>query len=462
MNELLKLCGYREQELESELPRVEKAFNKLGITDEDIVQGKQRLTKYFDTELKGIRKGLRLCVREFVNSVLAREDGKKKVLTGFMAPGFDVIGSAAVSHSKEVFSAHQSWAILLVVGRIFDKMVPVLEAAEKEWLKAGVVAHCANVKAILGPITLGLIPKPDLLVSSGYLCEVAPKTLDLFHELYDIPVFSYDSCLDSDLSTDYDASKRTAVLAAKNMRKLVERIQEIVGFEITDDMIWEVINARTELQTTSLKIRRLVESSDPLPISTINDSVWSCLGTLTLSIDETAEAVDAIHTYYEELQERVDKGLGVVEKGAPRILTYCPGGTNPIPEHYITELGIAIVGSSFGLVVPQPYEEEFKDPYLVMAMGRQRMNINQNLRERAAMMIEACKRLKVDGVLDRYHVGCRALAGDALVLESAIKKELGIPVLLLEWEDFDPRVYNQDDYERRLEVFKEMMTGRSA
>jgi hypothetical protein len=36
MIELLKLCGYSEQEIESESPRVEKAFNKLGITAEDI------------------------------------------------------------------------------------------------------------------------------------------------------------------------------------------------------------------------------------------------------------------------------------------------------------------------------------------------------------------------------------------------------------------------------------------
>jgi len=77
------------------------------------------------------------------------------------------------------------------------------------------------------------------------------------------------------------------------------------------------------------------------------------------------------------------------------------------------------------------------------------------------LIIEGCKRLNVDGVLDRYHVGCRTVAGDALVLENAIKKELGIPVLLLEWENFDPRAYNHEEYKRRLEVFKTMLTKRS-
>jgi len=43
MIELLKLCGFQEQEIEAELPRVDKAFAKLGINTEDIERGKQRL-----------------------------------------------------------------------------------------------------------------------------------------------------------------------------------------------------------------------------------------------------------------------------------------------------------------------------------------------------------------------------------------------------------------------------------
>ena len=77
MIELLTLCGFEPQEIESELPRVEKAFNKLGITAGDIEQGKQRLAKYYDIELKGVRKAFRLCVRELVDSLLLKEEGKK-------------------------------------------------------------------------------------------------------------------------------------------------------------------------------------------------------------------------------------------------------------------------------------------------------------------------------------------------------------------------------------------------
>ena len=455
MIELLKMCGFEADEAKTELPKIEKAFNKLGITAEDIERGKQRLTKYYDIELEGLRKVLRLCVLELVNSVLAREEGKTKIVCGFMAPCFSIFGSALVSKSKEVSAVHQSWAFQLVVGCIFDKMVPVLEAAERKWLKAGAVSHCNNVKSLVGLFALDLMPRPDLLITSGYLCETAPKTIDLLHELYDIPVCCYDTCQDREFNDYPAATERIVSLAAKSLRRLIARVQEVVGFEITDDMLREVIDARSRLNDALGKLRDLIESSDPLPIRATHETLLTALNSLTLSIDSLPETIDAIDTLRGELQERVNKGLGVVEKGAPRILALLPSHhADPRLEHLIGELDIAIVASDPSFNVP--YEKASKDPYEVMSQ----QSPFTSLSRRIPLIIEGCKRLNIDGVLDRFHVGCRAVAGDALIIRDAIGKELGIPVLLLEWENFDPRVYNHKQYKRRLEVFKTMLVER--
>ena len=123
MIELLTLCGFEEQEIELELPRIEKAFNKLGINTEDIERGKQRLRKYYDIELKGIRKVFRLCIRELVNVMLVREESEKKVIYGFMAPGIDLICSALVNRSNNVMAISQCWALQIIYGCVFGKIV---------------------------------------------------------------------------------------------------------------------------------------------------------------------------------------------------------------------------------------------------------------------------------------------------------------------------------------------------
>jgi hypothetical protein len=456
MIELLELCGYSEQEIESELPRVEKAFNKLGITVDDIERGKQRLSKYYDVELKGVRKALRLILRELVDALLVRDEGVKNIIYGFMAPGFDLLSSALVTKSRDVFSIHHSWAFQIFVGCVFGKIVPILEEAERKWLKAGMVAHCANLKTLVGPLTLGMYPKPDLLVTTGLLCETSPKTVDLFHEFYDIPVWYVDACQDRTSGEYPEPSERVAISAAKSLKRLAERIQEVVGFEITDDMLLEVQDAKGKMGEAFGRIRDLIANSAPLPLSPAHENIWMCLNVLALSIDGITEATEAVDTLYEELRERVAKGLGVVEKEAPRVLATLPmGQTDPRLEHLACEVGIAIVATDRNLEVS--IKEIPEDPYMRFGIGMQVGAMHVPPAMRIPLLIEGCKKLNIDGVLDRFHVGCRAVAGDALLIENAIKKELGIPVMLLEWENFDPRVYKHEEYKKRLEIFKMMM-----
>jgi benzoyl-CoA reductase/2-hydroxyglutaryl-CoA dehydratase subunit BcrC/BadD/HgdB len=181
---------------------------------------------------------------------------------------------------------------------------------------------------------------------------------------------------------------------------------------------------------------------------------------MTLSISDIEEATRAFDLIYEELQERIDSGLGVVERGAPRVMAVLPAGqTDPRLEHLACEVGIAIIAIDMSLRIP--FQETSDDPYLMYALGSQQHTLGMPLKGRIPLIIEGCRNLKVDGLLDRYHVGCRSTVADALSIEKAVKKELGIPVLVLEWENFDPRVYDGDDYRTKLNLFKEMMTKQS-
>lgn len=455
MIELLKLCGYEEKEIASELPRIKKAFDKLGINAEDIERAKQRLHKYYEIELKGTQKVFRLIVRELVDSLLLRDDGDKKVIYGFMCPGIDLINSALVSKSSEVCAIYHSWAFQIVVGCVFGKIVPIIEEAEKLWLKDGVVAHCANVKTLVGPIVLGLFPKPDLLVTAGFMCETAPKTLDLLHELYNIPVWYIDNCQDRGFREFPEPSRRIASLTAKSMKSCAGRIQEIVGFEITDDMLREVQKAKDNLNGAIGRLKELVSSSDPFAVSPANENVWGCLNSLALTVDGLAEATEAINLLYEEVREKVAKGLGVVEKGAPRVLVTLPmGQTDPSLEQLACEVGIVLL-SSMDRGMKVTYKDTSEDPYMKFGLDSQQKRFL--LKNRIPMMIEGCRNMNIDGVLDRFHVGCRMVAADAMIIASAIKKELGIPVLVLEWENFDPRAYDHMQFKNRFEVFKSMM-----
>jgi hypothetical protein len=47
-----------------------------------------------------------------------------------------------------------------------------------------------------------------------------------------------------------------------------------------------------------------------------------------------------------------------------------------------------------------------------------------------------------------------------MIINDAVTKDLGIPALLMEWENFDPRTYKHEQYKQRLEVFKAIMSPK--
>jgi benzoyl-CoA reductase/2-hydroxyglutaryl-CoA dehydratase subunit BcrC/BadD/HgdB len=234
-------------------------------------------------------------------------------------------------------------------------------------------------------------------------------------------------------------------------------VQEIVGFGITDDMLSEVPDAKKDLMTVSSKLHDLLTWSDPLPLSATHTILLQSLNQFAIDTTNLPSVVDAVNTLYGELKERVNKGVGVVEKGAPRVIVLNPPHyADPRLEHLIGEVGMAAVateGGGFRTTLEKPPE----DPYGKLLAGFLQSSLCVRTPARARIIIEGCKRLKVDGVLNRYHAGCRTVTGEAVMIGDAIKKELGLPVLLLEWEGFDPRVYDHERYKKRLEVFKTMM-----
>jgi benzoyl-CoA reductase/2-hydroxyglutaryl-CoA dehydratase subunit BcrC/BadD/HgdB len=464
MRNLLTLCGFEQNEIDMILPRAEAAFSRLGIEKEDFDRAANRLRNYYDMELNGIKRAIGLCIRDVIDTILAREDGKK-IIYGIMASCLEVLGTAVRLYSDDVHVSQITNSFPFVLGCVFGKLEPILEAAESKWLKAGGVRHCGNVKACSGLMSLGMLPKPDLLVTSGQLCDTAPKTVDLLHEFYDIPVCYFDTCQDTSFQ-EYPDLTRPGRLLARSLRELSKTISRTVDIEITDDVVTEAITKRNELGGALRRLQSLLESSDPLALSPTHDQVWACLNTSSFNLPSLKEAVAVINEIYQQVERRILNGEGVLPKGAPRIISTLPANSSdPRQEHLLSELGIASVSFEAGLFPLHgnryiDFELETpSDPYEMIAWNLQKPLFHV-AGARASIIVEACKRLNVDGVLCRYHVGCRNVSADAMILRDEIDRQLHIPVLLLQWESFDPRIYNEAELRTQVQAFKEIMTKR--
>jgi len=463
MLEFLEMCGFEEKERRTQQPRVQEVFDRLGLSDQDLERAKDRMTTFYDLDLLGVRKIMRILVKDLCNTVLMREDGRTRVVHSCMAPGMDILGSALMDNYDDAGWIDPNFTFMAILGGLFDKYVPILEAAERQWLKSGAVAHCGMVKSRVGLISLGLIPKPDLTITTGFACETSPKVNELLEEVYGIPACYVDACQDREL-WEYPDSTRVISFAAKSMRAAVERIHEVTGCRITDDMLWKVLEERKAFEDAVGRLKTLVQMSDPIPFRSAHLTLLMALDLIPATADGFVELVDALDTLHEELLERTRQGIGATSKGAPRVLGMFPHHhADPRWEHVANQMGVAIVACDFE-GAPQGGAagdvRELGDPYWAIV---QHLNgpFTQPLGGRLDIILNMCRNLRVDGVFCHYHPGCRYVVADVMIVREAILKELGIPVLMIEWENFDPRAYNHEQYETKLETFKSMMESSS-
>ena len=100
-DELFKLCGFEDEEIKKERHRIEASFERLGIGPEDMDTADSWVRQNHDVSLKGVRKLLGAWLKELIDLVLAKDEGKKIVYFGFPA----IIGPGLMlsASSEEVF-----------------------------------------------------------------------------------------------------------------------------------------------------------------------------------------------------------------------------------------------------------------------------------------------------------------------------------------------------------------------
>jgi benzoyl-CoA reductase/2-hydroxyglutaryl-CoA dehydratase subunit BcrC/BadD/HgdB len=464
MRELLQLCAYKPEEIERELPRVKKSFEKLGIFSEDVEIGKGRIRDFFEIELEGVRKILGVYLRELVSLGLARDEHEKVIYTALPNLSGDLLAAAMVKEGASVYVGIPDLLLMLVLQVFFNKNIKHYEAAEKHAMSVG-QAHCGCKQTHLGALLCNTIPKPDLHVGFAIYCDEAPKVDALYEELFNIPVSIVSRCQDIDWHDTEGTPERIVNYFAESMRRSVRDAEKVVGYGITDEMIGSCFMDTMGFFMDFVKLETMVCHSDPLPLSMTTLWYFYIMLSVIVRPENRARRKDALKTLIAETEERIKQGEGVTEKGAPRIiLGAVPSMVDPSLDGLIRELGLSIPLAECQC---SPPDADFMpktgdpntpmDPYVGLARLFLASPIVGNLSTRIPNLIKACKRYNIDGVILLLHYSCRPFATDALMVKDALKKELGIPVLVLEGDIYDPRYYTKEQLRTRIESFAELL-----
>lgn len=455
-SEFLRLCGFEPEEIKREERRTEKAFEILEISDADTDRAKAKIEKYFDIELPSMRRILGLWMKELVDMVLAKDEGKKVIYVSY--PPIPQMAAAMSLTSDRVYCASPDIVLSNTLNLLFDKINPVLETAEKNGLAPG-IAFCSYLQTRLGSIVKGIVPRPDLLIPSSYLCDLTPATDQLLHELYGIPVAYVDNLIDEkgDRWPD-DINPRKVRYFAREMENAIDMYTRVTGYQLPEKEVREAVGVADKIHFTCGRIQEL-RKADPLPFRQSDYHLAMSLVNIGRGLREGTEILNSLIV---ELEKRITAGKGIVEKGAPRVmLVMMPH--DPALEATIGELGLAACVHAGAATRSPSRPVAYTSLWEEVADGNMRgRGANYSSLAYILQLKESARLWDVEGLVFFRHYSCRQYSIFPARAKEVIEEEQGIPVLLLDGDYCDFRSYNVQQMRTRLETFAEMVKSNKA
>ncbi|HEX75308.1 MAG TPA: 2-hydroxyacyl-CoA dehydratase [Dehalococcoidia bacterium] len=458
-DELLKLCGFEDDEIKREKPRIDKAFQKLEIGPADMETAENWVRQNHEVELVGVRKLLGAWLKELIDLVLAKDEGKKVVYYGF--PSIAGPGMAIKAAAQEaVYCACPDVVLCHTVGQIFNKLTPILEAGEENGLPPG-HGLCSLQQIRVGGLAKGIIPVPDLVTGSSYYCDMGSKADELLHEKYGHRAVYVDGSMDSRWGEYPDYLPQRVEFLGAQLNKLFDTVKEVIGVEITGDAWDKALSIRRQLYR-GIKESDDLMKADPMPVSQaeIGLVMWLASGCTGRAMDEGPRAVATLN---QEIKKRVDEGIGVVEKGAPRVMIISTHFSDASVTRMIENAGLALCATVFSTPPPKAESEttytSLGEIITEREMAAGIYHSSYGMAERTAKAIED---LNIDGVIWNYLFNCRPSAMTSHFVKKWVEENIGIPVLSLETDVYDSRSYSAATMRTKVETFAEILRARKA
>jgi len=430
----------------------------LQIGPEDMEPAQRCVRQNHDVELEGVRKLLGAWLKELIDLILAKDEGKKVVYFGF--PAITRPGILIASASEEIYCACPDTILCYTMGQIFNKLTPILEAGEQNGLPPG-HALCSLWQIKVGALAKGIIPAPDMAMASSYYCDMGSKADDLLHEIYGTPIVYVDGSMDSAWGEYPDFSPQRVMFLGAELNQLFEEVKNIVGVEVTPDA-WQ--KAAPVIRQYYGGIGQLTEliKADPVPIYGAETALATILGAACTGRGIT-EGSRAINILIEEVKKRVDAGVGVVEKGAPRVMVFVGNFSDASIMRMIENAGLAVPQTFF--TVPPPKAKasaSYTTVGEIMAESEMRGGLYHSSYGAVKRTEVALKYSNLDGVIYNYPFNCRPAALMSHILKKWVEENSGIPALSLESDLYDSRYYSAAAMRTRVETFADMLRLRKA
>jgi benzoyl-CoA reductase subunit B len=386
-------------------------------------------------------------VQEYVERIVtAKEKGRCVATHGTQQPleiyeAMDVVG---------VFN--EFWGVISDVVKL--ESVPEALSISSSTGTPGEV--CSFFRNMDGLMHAGKWPKSDVFLYATSSCD----NVKAFHTLgrrYAVPDFGMERPY-------YPYTPRAMEHWKNEHKRLIAFLEEKTGKKLDYDRLKETVRLSYRLTELSLEIDRLARHV-PCPLSA------ECFGGVLLALrlmPGTQIAVDYLTSLRDELQERVDGGIGAVEDERFRVIwsSFTPFWDPTLLAFMQQKYGAVSVGevlsnwrgSAQWMLDPD-------DPLGNLAYRTQLAPGNcqyASSQDWAGNVVDQARRLKADGAIYNNNWGCKQASGLGTLVRDELMRHCNVPSLTLNVDVIDATFVTRAEIESQLDGFFETIEGSKA
>ncbi|MBE0480159.1 MAG: 2-hydroxyacyl-CoA dehydratase [Dehalococcoidia bacterium] len=311
----------------------------------------------------------------------------------------------------------------------------------------------------------GGMPELDMLLGCSMGCDPRWKWYQALGRYKDTPIYNMDVLMppsDADMAAIRPHSVR---YMAEEIRGLIGFLEEQTGRKMDYDRLMSIIRLVEETRwwwREAYKLRKAV----PCPMSTQDHFVLFVPHHMMLTDEFTLEFYKGL---YQELKERVDKGVGVIEDEKYRLVWGV--GLPPWHSMYILDEFLnygAVFAAETAYMIPEPFEitPDMTDPVEIIAERAFARNTALQYRGQQAggvpplaqAHLELIRDYRIDGVVMHITRSCRAATMGQIMVRNVIRDRYpGLPVLFMESDIIDLHTYSEAETRNRIDSFMEMV-----
>jgi benzoyl-CoA reductase subunit B len=346
-------------------------------------------------------------------------------------------------------------------------------------LEAEKIGHsedvCTYVKSDIGMMAKGNIapngkkfPNPDILLLSYTGCFTFMKWFELLREQY--------KCETIMLHTPYMGDGKITPNMVEYMVKqlkedVIPKLERVSGVKFDIDRLRENLKHSQQAEEYLVKVLQSAKNK-PSPIDAYFGGIYY-VGPIFGAFRGTPDATDYYRFLWEEVQERVAKGLGPVtpegDMGKEKYRLVVEGPPNYTNFRQFWKMfydeGAVVVASSYtkvGGVYDFGFRHDPDKPLETLAEYCLGVYTNRSLPMRIDMLSNYIKEYEADGLLINSIKSCNSFSAGQLLMMREVEKRTGKPAAFVESDLVDPRYFSAANIKNRLESYLQMIEQRRA